>query len=239
MRNGARSIRKGFTLFELLVTMAVIAIVGGISIIGLKGGESRALNASRSQVHAMLRATRGEAALNGVDARLIINFDATDPERFLRYFGIVVRENLGSTNWVAVHRGMYLPEGIYFVPQSKVTFSNWAPGLVDSDRKSEYFITGEANQGIANLKYPSTVAEVENGTGAVPWIAYAYLPSGKMAEVRDAAMVGTNASGLHIALAAGKWDGAGGLVFENSERVTGIGLRKNGNTFAVDDPNAL
>lgn len=235
--------RWGFTLFELLVVIAMIAVISAVSIVGFDRGKPKALASAQSQVHAMLRATRGHAALNGVDARLLINFDTTDEERFLRYFGIVVRDKGDATKWIAVHRGMTLPEGIFFVPLDTATFvaGQWAT-TANSDRKSQYKRKNSAGDlALMNLIYPDADPQSADASADPVWIAYEFGPDGKLDDVDKAVSYrgGFAPVDSHIVLANGSRSPGGGIAFSESQKVKGIRIRNNGYSFAVNDPDGL
>lgn len=79
-----------FTLIEVLVVVALIAVLAGIFGIALRGGDATVGLASAERIVAGLaRAARAQAVLQQAPARLIIYADETHPEKGLRYVGIV------------------------------------------------------------------------------------------------------------------------------------------------------
>src|SRR5690606_38032246 len=113
-----------------------------------RGSELRALDNGIGLIRDMARVARAQAILNGQPARLIINYDETDSERFLRYVGIVARVaveqvvddegNVTSVGtWQAVDRGAYLPQGVYVVPQTTTKTVDFAANW-PTERASRY-----------------------------------------------------------------------------------------------------
>jgi prepilin-type N-terminal cleavage/methylation domain-containing protein len=231
--------RRGFTALEVMTTLAIIAILSTIAFMSLDlRGEQQALKSSRSTVLGLVRMARNKAILEGADARLIINYDSSDSERYLRYLGVVVKSSTDSSYWRTVHRGIELPEGIYIVPQDiagdgdGVLFENWLAGVDESDRMSEYRTTNNDSKDGATfgVEYPSAQEKEVDATGASKWIFYEFTPGGSQSNHPK-----TN----HIALSKGQLDLSGNIIFKNSEHVTGMRFRPNGQVYAVDDPNAL
>jgi len=241
--------RRGFTLLELLMTLAVMVLLGGLGLAALGGlTDSRSLDSAQGQLHALARVARSQAVLNGTDARLIINCDANDPERFLRFAGVIKRDLNDPTKWEAAHPGLFLPQGIFVVPQDTngVQFVNWETKQLSesmvSDRKSGYQCASAVSQdtGLCYLEYPKIGLQVDSIDTNPKWITYQFSPNGRIvaADVPDCS--GSSApNGLHISLAPGNLNSGNTVVFENSYNVVGIRIRQNGYSFAVDDPDAL
>ncbi|MGY8695306.1 MAG: hypothetical protein ACKVGW_14070, partial [Verrucomicrobiia bacterium] len=66
-----------------------------------------AVNAGRNTLHGLMRFAREQAIMRGSNAMLIINYDSSDADKFLRYAGVIVEEEYNSTNWKAAHSGVY------------------------------------------------------------------------------------------------------------------------------------
>lgn len=117
-----KSRRAGFTLVELLVVMAVMAIFIGVMGIALtRGDRSHAVESGQRTLSSLMTAARSQAILKQSKTRLIVHFDPpatvgdTEKRRaFLRFSGILVKR--GDDKWEALNDGSYLPRGVCFVP---------------------------------------------------------------------------------------------------------------------------
>ena len=235
----SKAAQAGFTLLEVIVTLSLIVVLSSIVYVsGSYGFENRALNRASSDAHMMLKGARAQAILSGQDARLIVNIDETDPERFLRYIGIVRRDADDPSLWLATHSGIYLPEGIYVVPQNTagVAFGNWDESV--SERKSKHKCSNEvAPMAIASMDYPELGPVVDDEGAAPKWIVYQFSPDGFL-DVSDAP--GCSGSlppkSSQIVLAPAELNGNGDLEFNGSDEVSGLVIRSSGVSIAVEDP---
>ena len=134
--------RRGFTLLELLVVIAVIAIIMGFIGLDLTGGGSAGMGAAQRTFCSMLQQTRIQAIMNGAEARLLIYDEPDDEEKYHRFLRVVVWMNepykdhnsndqydSGETftdvdgsgghseAWIPKGDGVYLPDGVYVVPE--------------------------------------------------------------------------------------------------------------------------
>jgi len=233
----------GFTLFELLIVMGVIAFLAAVGVSSFAAiGKGRALQSAQSELHAFLRVARGQAILEGTEARLLVNYDASDPERFLRFYGVAVRSRENPDQWRAAGCGAHLPDGVYVVPQDHdaVTFVNW-PAQGGADVKSDYRASNgdAADSGVMKLEFPANGWRPQGEEGAPEWIAIAFEPSGELGVVDPAASGALPIQSLHLVLSPARWDGSGKLVYEDSARAIGVRLRPTGRSFAVSDPAGL
>lgn len=163
-----RSVKQAFTLIELLVVISVILIAASIVVVTGRGGSGAALSSSTRIVNSIVQGARGQAILQNQRARIIIyanadrnSTDAADPDKHLRFFGIVYADPNDPNRWIAATQGTYLPRGIYFDPalSSGITESNWS------------------QDNVMRLNFPRASAQPE-GTGDV-FYWYEFLPNGR------------------------------------------------------------
>lgn len=127
---------RAFTLIELLVVIGIIALLAGAIGIGLRGGDQTvALQSGQATLSAMVSATRGRAAIAGANARLLVNANEADPDRYLRYLAVAVETSTSPSTFTIVGEGVSLPAGVYVVPSSDVPVgskSTWPSELASS-----------------------------------------------------------------------------------------------------------
>lgn len=228
--------RAAFTLLELVVTLSVIAILATLTMVSLsRSGEIRAVDSGIGMIRDMARAARAQAILAGQPARLIINYDEADPDRFLRYLGIVVRDKEDPANWQAVDRGAYLPQGVYLVPQASapVDFAaNWP-----DERRSRYKANNLGSvhdTGIVRLEYPLAEPVSGEDAGAPQWIAYQFAPNGSLDAVFESPPPISNA------LVVGRGDSASGRVaFADPQALKAVLFKRSGSTLPVEELDLL
>ncbi len=107
--------KRAFTLIELLIVMAIIGVMAGALAAGLRGGDrTLALQSAQGTLAGLINAARGQSALSGRNAALLLHADAADSTRYLRAFAVTVLEPDGIT-W-ASEDWIMLPAGIAVLP---------------------------------------------------------------------------------------------------------------------------
>lgn len=222
--------KRGFTLLELLIVLAIMGVMMGIVSFGLMGGGGAELGAAQRELLGLINNARTQAALNGRDTRLIVNDDGSDLEKFHRYVEIVTRDANSSEEWLVQGEGRFLPEGIYFVPtdDSQATFSDdWLETAYShwSTKRSETFTLGESFKG-----------KRKEGDG-VKFNYVEFDDSGNL--VCSQEQDSTSPTAPLMVLAKGSPDPSSStkpVRFENAENIIGIQMRRYGG-FAVLDVN--
>jgi len=247
LKNPRRS-QSGFTLLELVVVLSIMLILSTMGFVAYQASTPPgAVSAARNELHGLLRFARNQAIMRGSNSMLIINYDSSDEEKFLRYVGVIVEEEYNSTIWKAAHSGVYLPKGVYFVPQSDGDmeadgFGFDAQWLLADVRSQYHCSNGDSTKAIGGVEYPvlNTIA-LDASTGEEQdWIGYQFGPDGRVKGVDFAACSADGGSqSNHIVVGMARYQIEGGLLFENSEQARGFFIRLNGVSYAVDDPVAL
>lgn len=113
--------RSAFTLIELLVVVGLIGLlVGGLSLaLGDTGATS--LATAQNNLATLVGTARAQAAVHATRARLCVY--ATRPptgdgEKFLRLIQVFRNEPADSATWIPVGSPLYLPRGVYLVPNT-------------------------------------------------------------------------------------------------------------------------
>ena len=210
---------RGFTLLEIVVSMAVIAILAGILFSALNQNRNTSnLETAQMMLSQAFANARSQAILKQRKARLLIHTsfpsNESEADKYLRYFGVAVESGPGSDRWETALPGEFLPEGIYFIPEASVEALDW----------QESRPTSRHNGQSMSLRFPSHRPEV---SGAGPkWSYYEFKSTGRM-------------SGLHnkVVLATGERRDLT-LEFSDEAGMTGLTFNSYGHQFPLEE-NAL
>lgn len=202
--------RAGFTLFELVVAMTVVAILTVASLTAVRfRPETISVEEGANRVAAMARAARAQAIMSGARARLLVNYDPTDTENYLKQLGLVVETGIGTGQWVAKDRGTLLPAGV-FVDVGRSTFMK------------------EEGEEVFFIPYPQQVENkmdaVASGGGKNHWKVVGFSPNGQIEK-------GSNS--LKVAVGLGIWRDDE-VFFESMDSSRLIRFKRNGVPFAAE-----
>ncbi|MEC8779324.1 MAG: prepilin-type N-terminal cleavage/methylation domain-containing protein [Verrucomicrobiota bacterium] len=159
--------RRGFTLMELMIVLAVMGVMMGMIGFSLSGGGGAALQASQRQLLGLVQQTRAKAALYGRPARLIVSNDEQDEEKFYRCLEIVVQDANETNQWVVQGEEKYLEDGVYLLPydDSKVaTPDDWSD--------LAYSVWSHDEQGSMKLKDSFKGVRTEGGGQAFSYLEF-------------------------------------------------------------------
>jgi len=138
--------RKGFTLIEMIVVIAIIGTLLGIGIGTMRNtADSKGVDTSVPIAEGLFEQARKTAKATGVPVRVVIYSDSDEKQesrdfRF-RYIGVAVVNNGG---WRMINRGTLLPAGVFFNVKESSTLSQipedtaYFPGF-ESPKKCYYF----------------------------------------------------------------------------------------------------
>lgn len=172
-----KSQRSAFTLIELLVVLGVMAIFIGVFATALRpGSPTVVVEGAQSQLASLLTQARGVAILKGAETRLIIHADPTNPERYLRFAGIVYwddkNENgeMDDDEWVPAMDGITLPKSVYaYVHDDDDSPANLETGFVleyISNNPEEYdYIRFYPNGTVPDINSNSPILAISSGEG--------------------------------------------------------------------------
>lgn len=143
MKKISPSFRKGFTLVELLVVMAIIGVVMTMAAGVLRdAGKGRSTESAVEMLESMIAEARATAQGNDTYTRLIIADDpkdTSDTSRHLRYMTVQIYEpksNKGTYDgtdvaqagtWKSTSAGQMLPPGVFFSPHYSTPLE-WVDG---------------------------------------------------------------------------------------------------------------
>ena len=106
---------RGFTLIELLLVIGIITVLAAGIGTALQGGDrSVALRSAQGTLVSLLTVARGQAALVGRNAALLVQADPA-VDGYLCNLVVAVRDS-ADTTWLPVDDWATLPAGVYVLP---------------------------------------------------------------------------------------------------------------------------
>ena len=204
--------RRGFTLFELLAVVALMAAVVSVAVGGLRGATGVARDAAVALLASRVAEARQLATSRGEPVRLLVCADPAQPERYLRFVVIAVPDGGG---WRATDGGSFLPADVVVLPASALP--TVGPGAVR--READDWSRGSGG----TLRSTALSPYAENGTEP------AILGTARWLMVRFSATGGTSSGDLVVA-AGRRHDEAVPVtvVCEQPDNVAGLSLSAYG-----------
>ncbi len=205
--------RHGFTLFELLAVVGLMAVVVAVAVGGLRGsGAGAARDAAVALLGSRVAEARQLAASRGEPVRLLVCNDPALPEFFLRRVVLAVPDGSG---WRAIDGGSLLPAGIVVLPA--VALATSGPGAVR--RAGDDWTRGSGGA----LRSTALTPYTESGTEA------AILGTTRWLMARFSATGGTSSGDLVVATGRRRDEAVPvTVVCEQPDNVAGLSLSAYG-----------
>ncbi len=148
--SGLRPHGAAFTLLEVMVVVGLIALLAGGLGLAFRGGERAvALQTGQRTLAGLVAAARGQAAVSGRNAGLLVVSDSTRPGEHLRRLVVATRSPVDGT-WVPTDAWVTLPVGVALVPPAIPTGAMVGAGDDWSGLRSHAFSSAtESCDGVA------------------------------------------------------------------------------------------
>ncbi|WP_309384220.1 prepilin-type N-terminal cleavage/methylation domain-containing protein [Cerasicoccus frondis] len=228
--------KHGFSLVELLAVIAIIAVMAAIIGVSLPDNSSANLKSGQSAAIGMFQAARTVASMRRTEARVIIyaDSDTSEPDaekKFLRYMGVVYwgdPDEDGTYDWVAANSGVYLPAGVYYIPDGSV------PGLVsaEGDASNGEILTSSDIPAVMQASFPVSTGD-END-----WYYYSFDGSGSARTDSNVPGSFHNFAGEAVVFAAGRVEPSGTslqVLIKNPFLTNGFVIRRFGGVLNMEE----
>jgi prepilin-type N-terminal cleavage/methylation domain-containing protein len=215
---------KAFTLMELLIVIALIAVICVWIAPGLSGGSrSASLQSAQTMLANLVAVTRTKAVATGSSARLLVNIDLANAPvggRYLRFIAVQVQDGVG---WDTIGTA-WLPEGVGLLPRDPAVPSNLLPGGPVWTRPSDGAqLRSSALRPVGPVYPDAEVTFAVDSPAAELWAAIKFTALGTTANGGDLVLAG------YQVLPPGSYaPGESPLQFENQETVRGLTLSTYG-----------
>ena len=126
----------GFTLIEMLVVISIITILLSAGAVGIKNlAETGGVSAAVPTTEAVFSYARELAIGKGSKARVLINADEDDHEKYLRYMIVAYQDEdeNGNVKWIATARGSTLPKSVYFSQKYSFAEHSQSSGAIEEE----------------------------------------------------------------------------------------------------------
>lgn len=111
---------SGFSLLELLIVLAIMGVMMGLLGFSFLSTTSSDLGDAQRKILSLVHKARFVALSSGVDSRIIVHAEPSDPEKYLRFAEVITLDKNasygGEETWrVDQTSRVLLPENIWFV----------------------------------------------------------------------------------------------------------------------------
>jgi prepilin-type N-terminal cleavage/methylation domain-containing protein len=222
-RNPRRCHSSAFTLIELLVVIGLIGLLaGGLGVAMKNKNPATGLRSAQSILVSLLSSTRGQAALNQVNAMILVQADP-NKDNFLRSVRVVVQTASGATTWQEVGGEVVLPEGIYIVPP----LNNMAGVTLKS---------GDSKR-LSLFVDPNIVTESLLGSLVTAGSYFKSLYLTQLGSVSNT--LGVVPTGGRMLVAAGEQTGPNAWTLYNDSSIRGFAVSKYGVATLINDVDSF
>ncbi len=153
-----------FSLTELLVVMAIIAIMAGIGLAAFRGSPNNDVKSASALLASVASEARNLAILKRTPTRVVVDtsYNGSQPENFLRRVTVAYLDNsTGTPTWVQASRWQKLPGNAYFNPN----YSN-PPG--DKNMTISFAGQSGSGSGYSYYEFSPNGLVTPSGTGTKP-----------------------------------------------------------------------